>query len=58
MERSICKKCGRLYCGHTPEERGMTFHEMVLSLTDTKEPEWHRQQSKQGDKSTAQGIRT
>jgi hypothetical protein len=30
---SLCPVCGRVYCDHTPEERGQTYQEMMRDLT-------------------------
>lgn len=29
---SLCTNCGRVYCDHTPAERGQTFKEMMRPL--------------------------
>jgi len=33
----LCPECGRLYCDHTPEERGETEEEMMKPLTPEEE---------------------
>lgn len=30
---SLCPKCGRVYCDHTPSERGQSYEEMMAPLT-------------------------
>lgn len=30
---SLCTRCGRLYCDHTPEERKQTPQEMIRRLS-------------------------
>ena len=30
---SLCPKCGRVYCDHTPTQRGQTYEEMMAPLT-------------------------
>ncbi len=31
---SLCPVCGRIYCDHTPEQRGQTHEEMMRNPTE------------------------
>jgi hypothetical protein len=37
---SLCPVCGRVYCDHTPGERGQTSEEMNRPLTDYELKAW------------------
>ena len=37
---SLCPVCGRVYCDHTPDERGQTGEEMNRPLTDDELRAW------------------
>lgn len=37
---SLCPVCGRVYCDHTPRERGQTREEMNRPLTDYEIKAW------------------
>lgn len=39
---SLCPitDCRKVYCDHTPEERGQTREEMMAPLTSEEEAEW------------------
>lgn len=37
---SLCPICGRVYCDHTPEERGQTNEEMMSDLTPEELKTW------------------
>lgn len=37
---SLCPVCGRVYCDHTPEQRGQTWEEILRPMTDEEEQAW------------------
>jgi len=37
---SLCPVCGRVYCDHTPGERGQTPDEMARPLTSEETKAW------------------
>lgn len=37
---SLCPKCGRVLCDHTPEERGQTREEMLRPLSEEELEAW------------------
>ena len=37
---SLCPKCGRYLCDHTPEQRGQTFEEMIRPLNAEEKAAW------------------
>ena len=34
-----CPVCGRIYCDHTPSERGQTQDEMIADITPSPKPQ-------------------
>lgn len=40
---SLCPVCGRLYCDHTPEERGQTTEEIMRPLSAEEEEVWRNE---------------
>lgn len=40
---SLCTICGRMYCEHTPEERGQTVKEVDRPLTPEEEAVWRKE---------------
>ncbi len=41
----MCPKCGRIYCDHTPEERGQTIEEMMRPLNKEEMKAWSEEPS-------------
>lgn len=37
---ALCPICGRVYCDHTPAERGQSYGEMMRPLSDEEEQLW------------------
>lgn len=37
---SLCPVCGRVYCDHTPQERGQTVEEMDRPLSEEELEAW------------------
>ena len=37
---SLCTVCGRIYCDHTPEQRGQTQEEVLRPLSKEEEEVW------------------
>jgi len=40
---SLCPVCGKLYCDHTPEERGQTNEEMWRDLSPEELEAWQNE---------------
>ena len=40
---SLCPVCGRIYCDHTPEQRGQSEEEMMREWTPEEESAWRYQ---------------
>lgn len=54
---SLCPICGRLYCDHTPDERGQTIQEMMAPLTPSEMKAWETEPP-DSPKKIAEGQRT
>lgn len=44
----LCTVCGRIYCDHTPEERGQTWEEMNRDLTPEEKEAWENNPDSRG----------
>lgn len=40
---SLCTVCGRLYCDHTPEQRGQTSAEMMRRMSPEEKQAWEKE---------------
>jgi len=42
---SLCPVCGRVYCDHSPTERGQTYEEMMRPLSQEEEKAFRNEPS-------------
>ncbi|OGD57447.1 hypothetical protein A2V71_03455 [Candidatus Berkelbacteria bacterium RBG_13_40_8] len=45
LKMSLCPVCGRVYCDHSPEERGQTSEEMMRPLSEEEQKVWEEESS-------------